>query len=74
MKILLISDPYRYPRMTTQELRESFLIGGLSRPGEIQLTYVDLDRAVIGIATPSDRPIALESSPELRAAFLHGAS
>lgn len=69
MKTLLISDPVRYPRMTTQELRESFLIGGLSRPGEIQLTYVDLDRAVVGIATPSDRPIALASSPELRAAF-----
>ena len=69
MKTLLISDSIRYPRMTTQELRESFLIGGLSRPGEIHLTYVDLDRAVIGIAMPLDRPIALESNPELRAQF-----
>jgi 4-deoxy-L-threo-5-hexosulose-uronate ketol-isomerase len=69
MKTLLIADPVRYPRMTTQELRESFLIGSLSRPGEIHLSYVDLDRAVIGIATPSNRPIALDSSPELRAAF-----
>lgn len=69
MKTLLISDPVRYPRMTTQELRESFLIGGLSHPGKIHLSYVDLDRAVIGIATPSDRPITLESSPELRAEF-----
>jgi 4-deoxy-L-threo-5-hexosulose-uronate ketol-isomerase len=69
MKTLLISDPVRYPRMTTQELRESFLVGDLSSPGEIHLTYVDLDRAVIGIATPLDRPIALESSPELRAEF-----
>jgi 4-deoxy-L-threo-5-hexosulose-uronate ketol-isomerase len=69
MKTLLTSDPVRYPRMTTQELRDSFLVGALSRPGEIQLTYVDLDRAVVGIATPTDRSIALESSPELRAAF-----
>jgi 4-deoxy-L-threo-5-hexosulose-uronate ketol-isomerase len=69
MKTLLISDPVRYPRMTTQELRESFLINGLSRPGEIHLTYVDLDRAVVGIASPLDRAIALESSPELRAQF-----
>ncbi len=69
MKTLLISDPVRYSRMTTQELRESFLIGALSRPGEINLTYVDLDRAVIGMAIPLDRPIALESSSELRAAF-----
>jgi 4-deoxy-L-threo-5-hexosulose-uronate ketol-isomerase len=69
MKTLLISDPVRYPRMTTQELRESFLINSLSRPGEIHLTYVDLDRAVVGIASPLDRAIALESSPELRAQF-----
>jgi 4-deoxy-L-threo-5-hexosulose-uronate ketol-isomerase len=69
MKTLLISDPVRYPRMTTQELRESFLISGLSCPGEIHLTYVDLDRAVAGVAIPTDQPIALESSPELRAAY-----
>ena len=69
MKTLLISDPVRYPRMTTQELRESFLINGLSLPGEIHLTYVDLDRAVVGIASPLDRAIALESSSELKAQF-----
>lgn len=69
MKTILISDPIRYPRMTTEELRDSFHIGGLSQPGEIRLTYVDLDRAVAGIASPSDQPIALESSPELRADF-----
>jgi 4-deoxy-L-threo-5-hexosulose-uronate ketol-isomerase len=69
MKTLLISDPVRYLRMTTEELRKSFLIGEHSRPGELNLTYVDLDRAVVGIASPTDQPIALESSPELRAAF-----
>jgi len=55
--------------MTTEELRESFHIGGLSPLGEIHLTYVDLDRAVVGVASPTDQPIALESSPELRAAY-----
>jgi 4-deoxy-L-threo-5-hexosulose-uronate ketol-isomerase len=69
MKTLLVSDPVRYPRMTTQELRDSFLVSGISRPGEIHLTYVDLDRAVVGIAVPTDQAIALTSSPELRAAF-----
>jgi len=69
MKTLLVSDPVRYPRMTTQELRDSFLVNGISRPGEIHLTYVDLDRAVVGIAVPTDQAIALTSSPELRAAF-----
>ena len=69
MRTLFVSDPIRYPRMTTEELRESFHIGGLSRLGEIHLSYVDLDRAVVGVASPTDQPIALESSPELRAAY-----
>lgn len=38
MKTLLISDPVRYPRMTAEKLRESFLIGDLSLPGATQLT------------------------------------
>ena len=49
MKTLLISDPVRYPRMTTEELRQAFLISEHSLAGELNLTYVDLDRAVAGI-------------------------
>lgn len=55
--------------MSTKELRESFLINDLAVPGTIQLCYVDLDRAVVGIAAPSGGPLRLESSPELRSAF-----
>jgi len=29
MKICLLADPVRYPRMTTAELRETFLIDSL---------------------------------------------
>src|SRR3569833_1163765 len=69
MKTILISDPVRYPRMTTQELRECFLADGIFKPGEIQLNYVDLDRAVVGMAAPVDRPLTLSSTPELRAGY-----
>jgi 4-deoxy-L-threo-5-hexosulose-uronate ketol-isomerase len=69
MKTLLLADPVRFPRMTTREHRESFLIDGLSRAGEIHLTYVDLDRAVVGFAVPTVGPIALNATPELRAKF-----
>jgi 4-deoxy-L-threo-5-hexosulose-uronate ketol-isomerase len=69
MKTILISDPVRYPRMTTQELRECFLSDGLSQSGEIRLNYVDLDRAVVGIAAPNHGPLTLNSSPELRAEY-----
>ena len=69
MKTLLVSDPVRYPRMTTQELRESFLLEGLYQSGAIHLAYVDLDRAIAGVAAPSEKSLALPTSPELRAAY-----
>lgn len=69
MKAILISDPVRYPRMTTQELRECYLADGLFEPGEIRLSYVDLDRAVVGMASPVDATLTLPNSPELRAEY-----
>lgn len=69
MKTHLMADPIRYPRMTTEELRSSFLIGGLSQPGTIQLAYVDLDRAVVGMASPGDKDLLLPTDPALRAKY-----
>jgi len=69
MKTVLMADPVRYPRMTTEELRSTFLLGGLAQAGSIQLNYVDLDRAVVGMASPVDGPIALPTYPELRANY-----
>ena len=69
MKLLQMADAVRYPRMTTAELRETFLIEDAFRAGEIVLTYVDLDRAVIGGAVPTTEALTLETQPELRAEF-----
>ena len=69
MKWLQMADAVRYPRMTTAELRETFLIEDAFRAGEIVLTYVDLDRAVIGGAVPTTEALTLETQPELRAEF-----
>ncbi len=69
MKLLQMADAVRYPRMTTPELRETFLLQGLFRPGEVTLAYVDLDRAVIGGAVPTGTPLTLGTQPELRAEF-----
>ncbi len=69
MKTLMISDAVRFPRMTTQELRETFLVDGLLQPDAIKLTYVDLDRAVVGMAAPVSTSLALPTSPELRASY-----
>lgn len=69
MKTHLLADPVRYLRMTTSELRESFLIDSLNQPGSIQLGYVDLDRAVVGMAAPLADPLTLESDAALRSNY-----
>ena len=56
MKTVLMADPVRYPRMNTDELRDTFLLGALCEPGQLHLNYVDLDRAVVGFAAPLELP------------------
>ncbi len=69
MKMHLLADPVRYPRMTTAELRESFLLENLYRPGTIQLAYVDLDRAIVGFAAPEASPLPLPTDDTLKAGY-----
>jgi 4-deoxy-L-threo-5-hexosulose-uronate ketol-isomerase len=69
MKLLQMADPVRYARMTSEELRETFLLDALFTPGAIDLAYVDLDRTVVGSAVPTSAPLTLETQPELRAEY-----
>jgi len=69
MKLLQMADPVRYARMTSEELRETFLLEGMFNPGKIEYAYVDLDRTVIGSAVPTGAPLTLDTQPELRAEY-----
>jgi 4-deoxy-L-threo-5-hexosulose-uronate ketol-isomerase len=69
MKLMQMADAVRYPRMTTAELRETFLLDHAFVPGAITLAYVDLDRTVLGGALPMGKPITLETYPELRSEY-----
>ncbi len=69
MEIRWTADSTRYIGMSTRELREAFLIDSLAAAGELRLTYIDLDRAVVGMASPADKPIALPADALLRAKF-----
>jgi 4-deoxy-L-threo-5-hexosulose-uronate ketol-isomerase len=62
-------DPQRVERMNTRELRETFLLENLFLPGQIVLTYLDVDRGVIGSAVPTSGPLVLETDDALRAAY-----
>jgi 4-deoxy-L-threo-5-hexosulose-uronate ketol-isomerase len=55
--------------MTTEELRETFLVSDLFQPAKINVTYVDLDRAVIGSAVPLTEPLRLPTDDLLRASY-----
>ncbi len=69
MKILQMADVVRYSTMTTKELRETFLVMDLFEPGKISVTYVDLDRTVIGSAVPLDAPLRLPSYDPLKSSY-----
>ncbi|MBU6408849.1 MAG: 5-dehydro-4-deoxy-D-glucuronate isomerase [Verrucomicrobia bacterium] len=60
--------PQDVARMTTQELRETFLIHDLFKPGELRANFTDLDRLVVGGVMPS-KPIELPNHRETGRAF-----
>jgi len=55
--------------MTTAQIRETFLIDALYEPGALNLAYVDLDRAVVGMAAPLDAKLTLDADETLRAKY-----
>lgn len=69
MEVRYSPDPVRFCRMTTQEVRDSFLIESLFKPNSIEMVYADVDRAIVGSAVPADKPLALTSADALRADF-----
>ena len=62
-------DSVRYRHMTARELRDSYLLDALDVPGEIRLAYMEIDRAVVGMASPLNSALALPCDPELRAKY-----
>jgi 4-deoxy-L-threo-5-hexosulose-uronate ketol-isomerase len=55
--------------MSTQELRETFLIEKIFAPGEITGSFTDLDRLVVGGAMPAARALELPNHKETGRAF-----
>jgi len=68
MEIRFQSSPEETKRMTTQQLRDNFLIGGLMEAGRIRLVYSHFDRMIVGGVVPAEKSIALPKEEELKAA------
>ena len=62
-----LPDAVRAARMTTDDLRASFLVQGLFESGTINLRRIDLDRVVLGGAVPTGAPLTLEAPADLLA-------
>jgi 4-deoxy-L-threo-5-hexosulose-uronate ketol-isomerase len=69
MQIRYSPNPTDYPKLSTAELRDAFLIESLFAPGKLELVYSDADRAIIGSAVPTSAALKLSADAELRAAY-----
>lgn len=69
MEIKYVGDKISYKRMTTAELRDSYLLENLFETGEIQLYYVDVDRTIVGSIVPVSEKLSLSGAKELAADY-----
>ena len=63
------TNPAQIPGMTTDDLRETFLVPELFVPGEIRVTYTHHDRIVLGGAVPAGAELELTGYPEIRSDY-----
>ncbi len=69
MNIHYVSDPVRFQRMTTEEIRKSFLLDALFNSDKISLWYLDVDRTIVGSAVPIEKPLTLSGSKEIASEY-----
>ena len=63
------ADDVSYKSLDTAGLRERFLLGNQFAESELQLTYTDIDRAIVGSAVPTVDVLTLTAADELRADY-----
>jgi 4-deoxy-L-threo-5-hexosulose-uronate ketol-isomerase len=69
MNLRASTDPAGLRRMTAGDIRDTFVIGDLFRPGVVAMTYVEVDRAVVGSAVPLDLPLTLATDRRLASRY-----
>ncbi len=68
MEVRYSPDQNGFKRMTTDELRKSFLIENLFQEDEIPMVYSDIDRSITGSAVPKTRVLKLTATKKEMAA------
>lgn len=63
------TNPDQIPGMTTEDLRQTYLIPEVFVPGQISPTYTHHDRIVLGGAVPAGVDLPLPTYPEIRSDY-----
>ena len=69
MEVRPAANPNDVKHYDTERLRHDFLIQDLFVKGEIKTIYSQIDRIIIGSATPTNEALKLTAGDELRAAY-----
>jgi 4-deoxy-L-threo-5-hexosulose-uronate ketol-isomerase len=69
METRLMPSPREAAILDTDESRATFLLEDLFLPGQVCLVYTDLDRAIVGSATPTSTSLSLGNDDALKADF-----
>jgi 4-deoxy-L-threo-5-hexosulose-uronate ketol-isomerase len=69
MKLHYFPSPEETNTLSTEQLRERFLIGDLFQPGAVIAHYTDLDRMITGAAVPITAALTLPADKELGTTF-----
>jgi len=69
MKLRASTDAAGLRRMSARDIRDTFVINDLFRAGEISMTYVEVDRAVVGSAVPLETALSLPADRRLAARY-----
>jgi 4-deoxy-L-threo-5-hexosulose-uronate ketol-isomerase len=68
MEVRYAPNDEAYQRLTTAELRRSFVIDNLFTPNAVTMVYSDVDRVIVGTAVPRKKKLKLEASKQEMAA------
>ena len=69
MRTIEAADRLSYRRMTTEELRRSFVVEDLFQAGALNLVYTNMDRAVVGGIVPTAEPLELLGGREMACSY-----
>lgn len=69
MELRFGQSPQETKTMTTEQLRENFLVENLMQADQLTLVYTIYDRLIVGGVKPMGKTVLLKNEPELRADY-----